>query len=119
MAKILIVDDDQVNSQIYANKLQAEGHIVILINDGQTALKAIGEKYDLIILDIMMPKVGGLEILKAANKGVNKSTPVLVFTNLLSEQVKKDSLDNGAKEVLLKIDYSPSQLLEKISDYLK
>jgi two-component system response regulator ArlR len=119
MAKILIVDDDVVNSQIYTNKLQAEGHEAVLANDGKIAMEKIGEKFDLILLDIMIPKIGGLEILKAIKKGVNKFSTVLIFTNLLSEEIKKDCLENGAKELLLKVDYSPSLLLEKINSYLK
>lgn len=118
MSKILIIDDDLVNSQIYANKLQAEGHEVIMAGDGTLALEKIKEKFNLIILDIMMPKIGGVEILKALRNGPNQSTVVLVLTNLLSEEVKKECLQNGAKEFLLKVDYSPTNLLEKIRKFL-
>lgn len=118
MAKILIIDDDTVNSKLYANKLEAEGHEVTYVPDGELALKKISEKFDLILLDIMMPKIDGVELLKEIKRGVNKGTSVLVHTNLLSEKTKEKCLNIGAKEFLLKADYTPSKLLEKIKNYL-
>lgn len=119
MAKILIVDDDRVGSQIYTNKLQAEGHEVILAFDGETALEKIKEHFDLILLDIMMPKIGGLDLLKEFKKGINKDSQVIIFTNLLSEEVKRNCLASGAQEYLLKADYSPSALIEKLKGHLQ
>lgn len=119
MAKILIVDDEIVNSRLYGAKLSAEGYEVILCEDGEQALKKIKEKYDLIILDIMMPKISGTEILKEIRNKVNKTSKVIVFTNLMNEQTKKECLENGADEVLFKVDITPLQLLEKTRSYFK
>jgi DNA-binding response OmpR family regulator len=104
---------------MYANKLQAETHEVILAADGETALEKIKDKYNLIVLDVMMPKIGGVEVLRTLKSGVNAETIVLVLTNLLSEDVKKQCLEAGAKEFLVKADFSPSALVDKIREYLK
>lgn len=119
MAKILIVDDEIVNSKLYGAKLSAEGYEVVLCQDGEQALEKIKEKYDLTILDIMMPRVSGTEILKEIRGGVNKTSKVIVFTNLVNEQTKKECLENGADEVLFKVDVTPLQLLEKVRSYFK
>lgn len=120
MANILIVDDDLVNAQIYAYKLKNEGHQVTTSTDGQSAQKEIAKKFDLILLDIMMPKIDGTVLLAEIKKGTNKDTPVLVHTNLLSESIKEKCLKNlGAREYLIKADLTPTQLVEKIEGYLK
>ena len=120
MANILIVDDDLVNAQIYAYKLKSEGHQVTLSPDGQSAEKEIAKKFDLILLDIMMPKIDGTVILAEIKKGTNKDTPVLVHTNFLSEPIKEKCLKElGAREYLIKADLTPTQLVEKIEGYLK
>ena len=119
MAKILIVDDDLVNSKIYANKLAAEGCEVVVAPDGKSAQKQITQKFDLILLDIMMPKVGGVALLAEIKKSLNSQTPVIVHTNLTGEEIKKQCLDLGAKEFLLKVDLTPNQLMEKIKTYGK
>ncbi|MBU1129959.1 response regulator transcription factor [Patescibacteria group bacterium] len=118
MAKILIVDDDMVNSRIYSTKLQQDQHQVELCPDGQEALEKIKDKFDLILLDIMLPKIDGLGLLKEIKKGINKNTTVLLYTNLISEDAKKEALENGAKEFILKADLNPLELLEKIKTYL-
>lgn len=118
MARILIVDDEVVNSKLYGAKLSAEGYEVVLCQDGEQALEKIKEKYDLIILDIMMPKISGMEILKEIRNNANKTSKVIVFTNLMNEETKKECLENGADEVLFKVDVTPLQILEKVKKYL-
>lgn len=119
MAKILIIDDDSISSQIYATKLTSENHEVELSFEGKDALLKIKNKYDLILLDIMIPQVDGRELLKVLKEGVNKNSIVLVHSNLLNEQTKNDCLKNGASEYLIKADYTPNKLIEKIGSYLK
>lgn len=118
MLRVLIIDDDLLNTQIYANKLEASGYEVIFCTDGEEAQKKIAEKYDLILLDIMMPKVDGVTLLSEIKQGANRQTPVLVHTNLLSEETKKQCLNLGAKEYLIKADQNPATLLQKIQQYM-
>ena len=119
MADILIVDDDIVNSQLLVNKLTSNGHSVIHATDGEAARANIGHTYDLVLLDIMMPKVDGITLLSELKNGVNKNTTVLVFTNLFVEETKKKCMDLGARDVLLKADYTPQVIVDKIEEYLK
>ena len=93
MSKVLIVDDDVLSTQMYATKLQSGGHEVILSSDGEEALEKIKDTFDLILLDIMMPKIDGVALLKEIKKGVNKQTVILIMTNLISEEVKKECLE--------------------------
>jgi len=107
-----------LNSKIYSTKLQKDQHQVHLSLDGQDALEKIKDKFDLILLDIMLPKIDGLNLLKEIKKGINKNTTVLLYTNLMSQDAKKEALENGAKEFILKADLNPLELLEKIKNYL-
>lgn len=118
MSKILVIDDDALNFQIYATKLRGENHEVEFCDNSEKALEKIQEKYDLIILDVMIPKIDGLQLLSEIQKGVNKNSIVLIFTNLLSDKTKEACLAGGAKEYLTKADYTPGLLVEKIKGYL-
>lgn len=118
MANILIVDDDVINSQLLVNKLTSNGHSVVHATDGEAARANISHKYDLVLLDIMMPKVDGITLLSELKKGVNKNTPILIFTNLFVEETKKKCMEMGATDVLLKADFTPQTIVEKIETYL-
>ena len=119
MAKILIVDDDIINSQLLVNKLTSVGHSVVHATDGEAARGNTKEKYDLGLLDIMMPRVDGITLLAEFKKGANKTTPVVIFTNLFVEETKKKCMDLGATEVLLKADFTPQTIVERIEKYVK
>ncbi|SRR3989344_1773259 len=118
MAKILFIDDDPINSKIYTSQLEALGFEVALCYGGEEALKFISDKFDLIILDIMMPRVDGVTILSEIKRGVNKGTPIIIYTNLLSEATKKECLDLGVREYLVKADYTPPVFLNIVKKYL-
>lgn len=117
MGKILIVDDDIVNSQLFVNKLTANGHTVTHAQDGQQAIDLLINKYDAILLDVMIPKVDGMTILKQAKTGINKSTPVLIYTNLMSQDTEKEALANGATKLLRKADLTPQQVIAEIEAF--
>lgn len=119
MPKILIVDDDVVYVQIYQAKLIAEGYEVVYCSDPAQALEKIKEKYDLILSDVMMPQMDGLLLLAEIKKSVNKDSLVIIHTNLISEKNKQEFLATGITEYLIKADYTPTQLVQKINSYLK
>jgi len=118
MKKILIIDDDILNFQIYATKLRFENFEVELCSNGLEALEKIKNDYDLLLLDIMMPKLDGTQILSELKKKQASNTIILIYTNLLSEETKKECLENGAKDYLLKADFTPTQLVDRIKQYL-
>lgn len=118
MAKILIIDDDAMNLQIYITKLQEENYEVNFCSDSECALTQIKDQYNLILLDIMMPKIDGIQLLKQIKKSVNKDCTILIYTNLISPLEKEECLNLGVKEYLIKADFTPTQLVEKIKKYL-
>ena len=118
MSNVLIVDDDLVNTQLYAYKMQGEGHMVELVTNGSDAQIKLGSKFDLVILDVMIPGIDGLSLLQEMRKGVNKNTPAIIFTNLVSDETKKQANALGATKILYKVDTSPDQLMASVREYL-
>lgn len=117
--KILIIEDEVFLGDMYITKFQSEGYEVFLARNGEDGIKtAINEKPDIILLDILMPKINGFEVLKELkNNEKTKEIPILIFTNLADPINMEKSLQLGANEFLLKTDYTPQQLVEKIKKY--
>lgn len=111
---ILLVEDDPILSNMYNAKFQIAGFDVLIAEDGEIGLKmALEEKYDLIILDIMMPKLSGTDLLtqlRETEKG--KTMPVIVITNLSDFEEKKEIENLSVYAMLVKADITPSQLVE-------
>lgn len=118
---ILLVEDDEFLAELYATKLDLEGFEVALAVDGEKGLKMIKEKKpDLILLDIILPKMDGFEILKMikADKEL-KNIPVILLTNLSQKDEVKKGLDLGANDYLIKAHFMPSEVVKKIKQSLK
>lgn len=117
---ILIVEDDPILSRMYSEKFSYEGFAVEVAKDGQEALDSASSKsIDLILLDIMLPKMSGTDFLKkfiSTTKG--KSVPVIVLTNLAEDTEKQKALELGVKEYLVKAMQTPEQVVEKIKKYI-
>jgi two-component system alkaline phosphatase synthesis response regulator PhoP len=122
MAKILLVEDDALFVKVYEKKLTREGMTLLAAYDGEQGVEmAKAEKPDLIILDLMLPKMAGSEVLKEIKEEPNTSAiPVIVLTNLStsSEEVNR-CIEMGVKETLLKTDVTPAQVVEAIKKYTK
>lgn len=120
---ILLVEDDPMLTELYQTKLEMEGYEVSIATDGEAGLAAAKEKKpDLILLDIMLPKLNGFEVLKAlkADKKTAK-VPVMVLTNLGGEKAdtdKKLALSLGAAEFLVKTFHLPDDIVGKIRSIL-
>lgn len=118
--KILLVDDDPDLRDIYDETFTEAGFQVDLATNGKEGLDKIFKGgYDLILLDIMMPKIDGLTVLKKIKEGSPWNCPVVMLSQLNEENVIKQAFDNGAKDYLIKSDLTPDQVLEKISKMLK
>ena len=119
--KILIVEDDQFLREFYQELLIAEGYFVDMAPDGEVALKKIWEKeFDLILLDIMLPKKDGVQILRELKTRPPKSpqVPIVVLTNLGQDMVIKECFDLGAAGYLIKSALNPDQVLTEVKSYL-
>jgi len=121
MKKILIVEDEKILAEMYKDKFEMAGFEVILSFDCQDGLEvAKKEKPDLILLDILLPTENGISFLKGwKNNPEIYSIPVVAFSNYDDPTIKKEALDLGVKEYLLKTNYTPQQIVEKVKEYLK
>ncbi len=119
-ARILLVEDDFFLSDIYQTKLAVEEYDVVVAQDGLEGLeKAQKENPDLILLDIMLPKMDGLEVLKKLkSEAITKNIPVILLSNLGQEFVVKGGMNLGAVDYLLKSDLTPREVIDKIKKYL-
>lgn len=117
---IILVEDDEFLAELYATKLKLEGYEIYLALDGEKGLKLIKEKKpNLILLDIILPKKDGFEILKIikADKEL-KNIPVILLTNLSQKDEVKKGLDLGANDYLIKAHFMPSEVVKKIKQSL-
>ena len=120
MQKLLVVDDDEYIRDLYEEMLKDSGFEVDTAVDGKEGYeKIIAGSYDLILLDIMMPKMDGVEVLKKlAEDAKEKAAKVVLLTNLAHDPVMKEALSLGALAYLIKADMTPDQLVAKIKEYL-
>lgn len=121
MAKVLIVEDEIALRTALIDKLKNEHFEVFDAANGQEGLAAAREKKpDLILLDIMMPGMNGLDVLKElkSNAGLI-DTPVFILTNLPEESARIKTQELGAAEYLVKSNIPIEELVNKIKSYLK
>ena len=120
MVKILVVEDDPLMSRMYQKIFTFEGYEVEMAADGMEGLdKARVVKPTLILLDIMMPKMNGLEVLQKlkADEGT-KGIPVVVLTNLAGQQDAEAALTKGAVKYIVKSEYEPKQVADMVKEIL-
>lgn len=119
--RILIVEDDQFLREFYQELLQSEGYTVDVAADGEVGLQKIKDNgYKLILLDIMLPKKDGLQILRDLKVSLTNlsNTTIVVLTNLGQDAVIKESFDLGAAGFLIKSALNPDQVLTEIKSFL-
>lgn len=118
--KILIVEDDEILRSAYTTKLSIEGFEVESAVDGEEGLtKAQAREPDLILLDMLMPKMTGIEFLKAYNlKEDHPDVKVIVFSNLSMADKMKEAIELGALEFRSKYNVTPNEITKIIKDEL-
>lgn len=119
--KILIIEDEQFIADLYSRQLTKAGYMVKTSNDGNQGLQVLsGEVFDLLLLDIMLPGLNGLEILKQWRaKNPNSQMPILLLTNLGQDTVIKEGFQLGAQGYLIKAAYTPDQVLAEVKKALE
>jgi len=120
MSRLLLVEDDPIIAKIYQHKFTAEGYTVVHAANGQQALKELEvAPPDIVILDIMLPMVSGLDVLRhlRANPATER-TPVIVFSNAYQSSIIEEAWAAGATEVLMKANTNPVKLAETVSRLL-
>ena len=120
MTKILLVEDDKSLREIYSVRLLAEGYTLISSGDGEEALAAaIGERPDLIISDVMMPKISGFEMLDLLRSNDStKNIPVIMLTALSSEQQRERGNRLGADRYLIKSQVGIEDIVRTVHEVL-
>ncbi len=119
--KILIVEDDIFLREICSYKLIQSKYKVDIASDGEEALDMITKnKYDLVLMDIMIPKKTGLEVLEKYNKlnKNNNKTQFIMLSNLSEDDNVKKSYDLGVIDYIIKVNTSPSDILHKVNSIL-
>jgi len=116
MKKILIVEDEKILADLLAKKLKEESYDISLAHDGQEAFRKIREeKPDLILLDIIMPKMGGFEVLEEMQKTPEvKNIPVIVISNSGQPVEISRALELGVKDYLIKTQFDPDEVVSKV-----
>lgn len=120
MKKILIIEDEQILGEIINKKLSSEGYSVTLAVDGQQGVDmAMKIVPDLILLDLMMPKMNGFEVIETLkNYDVTKSIPIIVISNSGQQTEIERVVDIGVKDYIIKAQFSPDDVIEKVKKYL-
>ena len=119
--KLMVVNDDLYIRELYEEVLKDEGYSVETASNGEEALNKLKlGGYDLILLDIMMPKLDGLGVMDALSKTppAIKNGPTILLTNLDHDPLIKDAMSKGAAAFIIKADITPADLLEQVKKYL-
>lgn len=119
--KILIIEDDQYLRELYQELLQSEGYSVDTASDGETGFAKLQEGgFSLVLLDMMLPKKDGLQILKDLKTSSTKKPNglIIALTNMGNDAIKKQCFEFGASGYLIKSDLNPDQVLSEIKSYL-
>jgi two-component system alkaline phosphatase synthesis response regulator PhoP len=117
--RVLIVEDERLIVKPLAMKLELSGFSVNTAFDGQEALDILSkEKFDIILLDLMMPKVDGFDVLAELRRR-NDMTPVIVASNLNQESDVMKALELGVTSYYVKSDITLEEVVDKIREALK
>jgi CheY-like chemotaxis protein len=116
MNTILIVEDDPLISRMYEQAFSFDKHKAVTATNGEEGLqKATSEKPDAILLDIMMPGLNGLEVLKRLKQDpATKAIPVIMLTNLGEDKDVQAALSLGAVKYIVKVSNTPKQVVDQV-----
>ncbi|MBI2315345.1 response regulator [Candidatus Daviesbacteria bacterium] len=118
--KVLLVEDEDFIRELYARQLTKAGFLVKTAVDGQSGLETLKtEAFDLLLLDIMLPGMNGLQLLREF-KTHNPTSPMItiLLTNLGQEAVIKEGFELGAQAYLIKASYTPDQVVNEVKNAL-
>ncbi len=120
MSKILIIEDDPLIHKMYAEKLSRDGYETEVAQNGAEGLEKMKTAPpDLVILDIMMPKMGGIEVIDEMKKDTKlEKIPIIVLSNLSESADIEKAKKRGVKEYLIKSDLDPDDVSNAVKKYL-
>jgi len=120
MKQILLVEDDPFLIDIYTTKLKESGFSVEVATDGEGGIRKLrGKKFDLLVLDIVLPQIDGWEILKKIKEDLKIKIPTVILSNLGQKEEVEKGMKLGAAKYLIKAHYTPSEVVEEMKEVLK
>ncbi len=122
MKHILVVDDDAYIRDLYGEILQSAGYTVTYAVDGKEAFDYMKKGgFDLILLDVMLPQMDALAVLKALEKQppARPNGPIILLTNLAQDPTITELMRLGASAYVIKVDLTPDQVISKVKEMLK
>ncbi|MCK5084709.1 MAG: response regulator [Candidatus Pacebacteria bacterium] len=119
--KVIIIEDDSYISDMYRIKFESEDFETIVANNGVEGIKLLERVVpDIILLDVVMPKIDGFSVLKAIKKNPKlDKIPVILLTNLSQKENVERGFELGASSYIIKAHFTPSEVVEKIKEVLK
>lgn len=120
MTKIAIIEDDSVINQMYRMKFEAAEFDVATASDGEAGVAMVKKfKPEIILLDLQMPRMGGVEALEIIRKADWGATvPVIILTNLGEEEAPKELKSLDIHSYIVKAELTPSQVVNRVKDAL-
>ena len=121
MAKVLLIEDDKDQILMYQTKFELSGHNFISAENGVKGLEmAETEKPDIILIDLVMEKIGGIEVLeKLKQNSKTKDIPAIIVTNLDKQDLAKKAMELGALDFIVKSKIPLREMMSRIESYLK
>ncbi|MFH1598479.1 MAG: response regulator [Patescibacteria group bacterium] len=119
--KILLIEDEKMLAEMYRTKFAKEGYKIDLAFDGDEGIRAAkAEKPDIILLDIILPKLDGFLVLKELKDDpVTKNIPVVLLSNLGQDEDIKKGKSLGANDYFVKANHTPAEIVDKVRSVLK
>ncbi len=119
--KILLIEDDQLIRQMYADEFNKAGFEILDFATGEEGLQALQQnQFDLVLLDIMLPGINGLEVLKRIKQNPqSKEVKVVLLTNLGQETIINQGFKLGAIGYLIKATYNPDQIIQEVKNFIE
>jgi len=120
MKKILIIEDEEILAEMYRDRFKQAGFKVAMASSAEEGLEAaLKEKPDLILLDILLPRENGIGFLEKLRKNPKTaSLRVVAFSNYDDPLTKKKAYELGVREYLIKTNYTPQEVVQKIKKHL-
>lgn len=118
--KVLIVEDEKMLADMYGTKFEMEGFAVSKANDGEAGLAMVKSVVpDMILLDVIMPKLDGFAVLKAIRADASiRDIPVILLTNLGQDEDIKKGKELGANDYFVKANHTPAEVVTKVKQSL-
>jgi len=117
--KILLIEDDNFIRELYQRQLEKAGFAVVAVGNGRLGLEEAGkQKFDLILLDIMLPEIDGFKVLEALKgDSKTKNIDVVILSNLGQDDLLNKALSLGAKAYIIKSSTTPAQVVTEVQSF--